>query len=59
MKTICPDCGERVYNLGCTNCDEAAYIEEQEYLTELQYGATDTEPQPVVNAVDPPAEAQD
>lgn len=22
----CPDCGERVYNLGCTNCNEAAYI---------------------------------
>jgi hypothetical protein len=34
MKT-CPDCGERVYNLGCVNCNEAAYIEEQERLTEL------------------------
>lgn len=28
MKT-CPDCGERVYSLGCVNCNEAAYIEEQ------------------------------
>lgn len=28
MKT-CPNCGERVYRLGCTWCDEAAYIEEQ------------------------------
>jgi hypothetical protein len=36
MKT-CPDCGERVYNLGCTNCNEAAYIEEQAMLTDLQY----------------------
>lgn len=37
MKT-CPDCGERVYNLGCVNCNEPAYIEEQEQLTAL-YGA--------------------
>ena len=29
MKT-CPDCGERVYKLGCVNCNEAAYIAEQE-----------------------------
>jgi|HubBroStandDraft_4_1064222.scaffolds.fasta_scaffold06274_5 hypothetical protein len=28
MKT-CPDCGSRVYNLGCTWCNEPAYIEEQ------------------------------
>ncbi len=34
MKT-CPDCGERVYNLGCVNCNEAAYIEEQERLNAL------------------------
>ena len=33
----CPDCGERVYNLGCVNCNEPAYIEEQEQLTALQY----------------------
>jgi hypothetical protein len=39
MKT-CPNCGERVYNLGCVNCDEAAYIEEQQQLTE-QHGADD------------------
>lgn len=25
----CPDCGERVYNLGCVNCNEQAYIDEQ------------------------------
>lgn len=34
MKT-CPDCGERVYNLGCVNCNKDAYIAEQEMLTEL------------------------
>ena len=33
----CPDCGERVYNLGCVNCNEPAYIEEQEMLTDLLY----------------------
>lgn len=26
----CPDCGCRVYALGCVNCNEAAYIEAQE-----------------------------
>lgn len=36
MKT-CPDCGSRVYSLGCVNCEEANYIEEQKQLTELQY----------------------
>lgn len=25
----CEDCGERIYNLGCVNCNEAAYIAEQ------------------------------
>lgn len=30
MARTCPDCGERVYNLGCVNCNEAAYIAEQE-----------------------------
>ncbi len=33
----CPNCGSRVYKLGCVNCDEAAYIEEQIQLTE-RYG---------------------
>jgi hypothetical protein len=28
MKT-CPDCGERVYELGCVNCNEVAYIQAQ------------------------------
>jgi hypothetical protein len=32
MKT-CPECGERVYKLGCVNCDEDAYIAEQEART--------------------------
>ena len=34
MKT-CENCGSRVYNLGCVNCDEENYIEEQEYLTDV------------------------
>lgn len=37
----CEYCGERVYALGCVNCNEAAYIEEQEMLTELLYPADD------------------
>jgi hypothetical protein len=32
MKT-CPNCGCRVYKLGCVNCDEEAYIAEQEAMT--------------------------
>lgn len=36
MKT-CPDCGERIYNLGCVNCNEQDYINEQERLTDMQY----------------------
>lgn len=28
MKT-CGNCGERVYSLGCVNCDEEKYIAEQ------------------------------
>ena len=37
MKT-CPDCGERVYSLGCVNCNEADYIEVEfaEELAELR-----------------------
>jgi hypothetical protein len=34
MKT-CENCGSNVYGLGCVNCDEVNYIEEQEYLTDL------------------------
>ena len=33
MKT-CENCGSRVYDLGCVNCDEINYIDEQEMLTE-------------------------
>ena len=36
MKT-CPDCGSRVYNLGCVNCNESAYSEEMEALNAM-YG---------------------
>ncbi len=28
MKT-CENCGSRVYSLGCVNCDEENYIEQQ------------------------------
>lgn len=44
----CENCGERVYNLGCVNCNEPAYIEEQERLTDL-YGSD--EPAQSVDAV--------
>lgn len=37
MARTCENCGSRVYSLGCTWCDEEAYIEEQEYLTDVQY----------------------
>jgi len=42
MKT-CPDCGSRVYNLGCTWCNEEAYIAEQvefdkDYGVHYQHG---------------------
>lgn len=30
---VCLNCGERVYSLGCVNCNEEAYIAEQEALT--------------------------
>ena len=36
MKT-CPDCGCRVYRLGCVNCCEEAYIEQQAYFDSLHY----------------------
>jgi hypothetical protein len=49
MAETCPNCGCRVYRLGCVNCDEPAYIDEQVLLTE-SYG----EPQSV-DAVDPVA----
>lgn len=49
--TTCPDCGERVYNLGCVNCNEIAYIEEQEALDALYESATPR------NAEAPPSEA--
>ncbi len=31
MKT-CPDCGCRVYEYGCVNCNEQAYIDAQEQV---------------------------
>lgn len=36
----CPNCGSRVYSLGCVYCDEDAYIAEQEHLTDIQYPET-------------------
>ena len=36
----CENCGSRVYTLGCVNCDEDAYIAEQERLTDC-YGEED------------------
>ena len=33
MKT-CPDCGCRIYEYGCVNCNEADYIEAQSFLNE-------------------------
>lgn len=30
----CENCGCRVYNLGCVNCNEEAYIAEQDTLTD-------------------------
>lgn len=50
----CPDCGERVYALGCVNCREEAYIEEQEYLTAL-YPTDDPKP---VSVPTPPQEGE-
>lgn len=36
MKT-CENCGCAVYKLGCVNCDETNYIEEQDYMTDRDY----------------------
>lgn len=44
MKT-CENCGSNVYKLGCIHCDEENYIEEQKYLTDLQYGRDRTQPE--------------
>ena len=41
----CPDCGCRVYGLGCVNCHEEAYIEEQAWLDDVRR-------EPTVLAVD-------
>jgi hypothetical protein len=55
VKQTCPDCGCRVYSLGCVNCDEPAYIDEQERLNDI-YGSDDPrEEPPSVGAVDPVA----
>lgn len=32
----CPDCGSRVFNLGCVNCNEEDYIEEQKHFDEKE-----------------------
>lgn len=31
----CENCGSKVYDLGCVNCDEENYIEQQEWENEL------------------------
>ena len=46
----CPDCGCRVYNLGCVNCNEIAYIEEQEMFDAIREAENPYEPLP-----DPPS----
>ncbi len=40
MKT-CENCGSKVFRLGCVNCDEENYIEEQRQLTALEYPESD------------------
>lgn len=47
MKT-CKDCGCAIYNLGCVNCNEVEYIEEQDWLTEVnaQENARHDNPEP-------------
>lgn len=32
----CPNCGCRVYQLGCVNCDEMAYIDQQDVLAQIE-----------------------
>jgi len=34
--TTCPDCGCRVYEHGCVNCNEADYIERQDGYDEAR-----------------------
>lgn len=43
MKT-CENCGERVYSLGCSNCDEPNYIAEQVRLTPIEEIGDEAEP---------------
>lgn len=43
--TTCENCGCRVYKLGCVNCNEIAYIEEQDVLTDL-YASDQSSPRP-------------
>jgi hypothetical protein len=41
----CPDCGSRVYNLGCTWCNEEAYMAEQSRFDALADEERSTESQ--------------
>jgi hypothetical protein len=54
MKT-CPDCGCRVYSLGCTNCNEEAYIEQQAMFDELpeEYAARKDDDPPKFSEIAP------
>ena len=50
----CENCGCRVYTLGCVNCDEANYIEDQEYRTsqpEVYEPSTGDRPRKFADAV--------
>ncbi len=31
----CENCGDRIYNLGCSNCSEVRYIEQQYHELEM------------------------
>ena len=44
MSTTCENCGCRVYKLGCVNCDEENYIEEQIMNTEDTEDITTSSP---------------
>ena len=37
----CENCGERVYSLGCVNCNELAYIKQQDQLFDEEQNMPD------------------
>tara|TARA_R110000796_G_scaffold249652_1_gene377692 strand:- start:7228 stop:7470 length:243 start_codon:yes stop_codon:yes gene_type:complete len=36
----CENCGSRIFNLGCVNCNEIHYINEQEMYTQFEIEET-------------------